>query len=133
MKKTASYYKYKKSYYEKRRFDKKNKGKIWTDDDIKLLFEYDGTDSELSDIIGRSVQAIQIKRSKEISREYITRNNLHTPMRVYSRTGTVQIGEDLSVQYDYQFLFQDVQAVQIGADLSVQYQDVQDIQDGEIQ
>lgn len=68
-KKTEKYYQWKKSYYEKRRENTTNGRKKWLEQDINLLFEFKGTDSELSKVLNRSVQSIQVKRSKIIKAE----------------------------------------------------------------
>lgn len=41
-----------------------NTGKVWTSAEMDLLTSFEGTDRELSAKIGRSVQAIQVKRAK---------------------------------------------------------------------
>ncbi len=68
-KKTEKYYQWKKLYYEKRRENTNNGRKKWLEQDITLLFEFKGTDSELSKVLNRSVQSIQVKRSKIIKAE----------------------------------------------------------------
>ena len=63
---------YRKRYPEKRRAEKKryydktanaeNGGTRWNEDMIKLIIEHNFTDTELSEILGKSVNAIQKKR-----------------------------------------------------------------------
>lgn len=53
-----------KRYYDKTK-DAKNTGNYWSKRDIKLVMEHKMTDTELSALLGRSVKAIQIKRSRE--------------------------------------------------------------------
>lgn len=52
-----------KRYYKKRAFIG-NRCKLWTDEEIKLIFESSLTDTELALELGRSVMAIQVQRSK---------------------------------------------------------------------
>lgn len=49
--------------YGKGRKSDKNRGQEWTIEDMNLLTNSGKTDRELSVAIGRSVQAIQVKRS----------------------------------------------------------------------
>lgn len=41
-----------------------NSGKEWTSAEMKLVLEFDGTDRELAAKLGRSVEAIQLKRMR---------------------------------------------------------------------
>ena len=50
--------------YGKGRKSDKNRWQEWTTEDMNLLMNSNKTDRELSVAIGRSVQAIQIKRSR---------------------------------------------------------------------
>ena len=51
-------------YYARGRAHDDNSRKAWTDEDISLILERKSNDSHLAILIGRSVQAIQVKRSK---------------------------------------------------------------------
>lgn len=51
-----------KNYNKSRQFAT-NSRRPWAPEDVALLSSFDGTDIELSKKIGRSVQAIQVKRS----------------------------------------------------------------------
>lgn len=51
-------------YYSKKRIGAINSGSRWTIKEIKMILEKKITDSELHKILKRSVQSIQIKRSK---------------------------------------------------------------------
>jgi hypothetical protein len=53
----------KKNYSKGRKYDEKNRKK-WSEYDIDLVISFEGTDRELSKIINRSVQSIQIKRCR---------------------------------------------------------------------
>ena len=50
--------------YEKGTWYKRNSGRLWTDEDSRLVLSFSGTDRELARLIGRSVQAIQGRRCK---------------------------------------------------------------------
>ena len=50
-------------YYRKSQ-DAPNRKERWSKEDIKLVMEHKMPDSELSKLIGRSVQAIQVQRSR---------------------------------------------------------------------
>ena len=50
-----------KRYYDKTAW---KKPKSWTEEDDKSVLSHDITDTELSKIIGHSVRAIQIRRSR---------------------------------------------------------------------
>ena len=50
--------------YYKKTENAPNKGMLWTDGDIVMILERKHSDTELSAMIGRSVRAIQMKRSK---------------------------------------------------------------------
>lgn len=50
-------------YYDKTT-DAPNRGQGWTVEEERLVLEHSMSDHELSRLIGRSVKAIQIKRSK---------------------------------------------------------------------
>lgn len=41
-----------------------NKGRRWTEEEIKIIMEHSMTDREIAELIGRSVEAIQVKRCK---------------------------------------------------------------------
>lgn len=41
-----------------------NHGKAWTSDEDKIVAEHKFTDRQISDMIGRSMEAIQIRRSR---------------------------------------------------------------------
>ena len=44
----------------------RNKGKRWNEEEMRMLLEKTMPDRELSNVIGRSMKAIQIKRTKLI-------------------------------------------------------------------
>ena len=44
--------------------DAENKGYRWTSEDERMVLSFKGIDAELSEIIGRGVRAIQIKRTR---------------------------------------------------------------------
>lgn len=46
----------------------KNKNKPWTDEEIETVMRHDMPDHTISEILGRSVQAIQMQRYKENKR-----------------------------------------------------------------
>lgn len=52
---------YNQRYYKKTRYAENSK-KPWGGDEIALILEKKHTDAELSEMLGRSVKAIQIKR-----------------------------------------------------------------------
>jgi hypothetical protein len=51
-------------YYRKHRMGKINSRVKWTGPDIKIIMEHKIPDVALSKLLGRSVQAIQIKRNE---------------------------------------------------------------------
>lgn len=53
-----------KRYYRKTQ-NAKNSGRPWTKEEIKIVMEHDMTDTEISNLIGRSVAAIQNRRCVE--------------------------------------------------------------------
>lgn len=53
-----------KRYYDKSRIDNPNKGRRWTRHERERLKDLSITDTQLSIELGRSVMAIQTKRSK---------------------------------------------------------------------
>lgn len=84
-KKDETYYKWKKEYYRKRRDKKSFSNQKWQSKEIDLLFEFNGTDTELSEILKRSVQAIQVKRSKIIKLESVDeKKGYYSSGEVYS-------------------------------------------------
>jgi hypothetical protein len=61
----------KKINYSKTRKNAKNTGRPWGDHEVRRIFSTDRpSDRELSVELGRSVQAIQVKRSKTIPSHY---------------------------------------------------------------
>ena len=42
-----------------------NKGKLWTEEEISIVLAHEIPDREISKLIGRSVQAIQICRTRK--------------------------------------------------------------------
>jgi hypothetical protein len=52
--------------YQKSREYAVNNGSKWSDDDIETLLSWTRTDRELSQLIGRSVQSIQVKRGRYV-------------------------------------------------------------------
>lgn len=61
------YRKYRNGYnarYYKRTMDARNKRKSWTEDEINMILKKMYSDHELSDLLGRSVRAIQDKICK---------------------------------------------------------------------
>lgn len=54
----------KKEYYRKRRENATNGWTRWTPDELRMVMDQSITDTQLSKKLGRSVQAIQTKRSK---------------------------------------------------------------------
>lgn len=58
------YHKSKLKYYSKHRGGKENRCSRWSWDDVDLIMKHEKTDVELSKQLGRSVQAIQVKRNK---------------------------------------------------------------------
>lgn len=53
----------KRRYYEKTQ-NSRNKGNKYTLEEIKMILDKNYSDTELSQILGRSVKAIQVKRCK---------------------------------------------------------------------
>lgn len=53
----------KRRYYEKTQ-NSRNKGSKYTLEEIKMILDKNYSDTELSQILGRSVKAIQVKRCK---------------------------------------------------------------------
>lgn len=53
----------KKRYYTKHAIGKEHRYKRYNEEEIQLILKHEMTDVELSKILGRSVEAIQIKRS----------------------------------------------------------------------
>lgn len=53
----------KKRYYKKTQSAPKS-GQPWTKEELLLVITFEGTDTELADILGRSVMAIQKQRQK---------------------------------------------------------------------
>lgn len=51
--------------YYRKTANAKNRGKQWTNEEVELVMLHELTDTMISKIIGRSVEAIQIKRCKE--------------------------------------------------------------------
>lgn len=58
----------KRRYYG-RTSNAKNSGNPWTEDEIDLIIAHEKTDTELSNILGRSVRSIQNKRCR-IKKEF---------------------------------------------------------------
>jgi len=56
--------KYKMEYYRRHRFGKKNAYAKWSCQDSRYVVEHKIRDVELSEVLGRSVGAIQVHRSK---------------------------------------------------------------------
>ena len=50
-------------YYRRGRRHNHNNGKIWTREDLEAIHSTELSDKELSKKLGRSLQAIQVKRS----------------------------------------------------------------------
>jgi hypothetical protein len=48
--------------YYRKTANAENRGKRWTDEEIEMIMLHKMTDTAISKIIGRSVEAIQIKR-----------------------------------------------------------------------
>ena len=61
--------KYDKKYYDRTAFSP-NDHKRWKDWEIYLILGGDNTDTALSNILGRSVHSIQLKRSRYIKANY---------------------------------------------------------------
>ena len=57
-------YRQRKRYYAKHRANATNGGDAWTIEKDQAILRRDMTDAQLSKTIGRSVQAIQIRRSR---------------------------------------------------------------------
>lgn len=53
-------------YYRKTQ-GARNSNTRWTKEEIEMILEHSITDNELSELLGRSVRAIQVKRSKSKS------------------------------------------------------------------
>ena len=47
-----------------------NHRKRWSDEEIEIILKHEETDTCISKILGRSVKAIQVKRSKLINLEF---------------------------------------------------------------
>lgn len=56
-------YKQRRKYYSKTA-NAENSGQRWTVEEIDMVLQHNITDTEISEIIGRSVQSIQVMRSK---------------------------------------------------------------------
>lgn len=54
----------KKAYYARAKGDDVNGKRKWTQEEIDLIMRHDISDRELTKTLGRSMQAIQVKRSK---------------------------------------------------------------------
>lgn len=57
-------YEQRKKYYAKHRLLHVNNKRRWTQEELLLVYQHINTDVELSEIIDRSVEAIQIARTK---------------------------------------------------------------------
>lgn len=62
--KTPAGKKNKKKYYADSKVYHRNWGKEWTEIEMNLLLDFDGSDAELAKVLGRSKISIQIKRSR---------------------------------------------------------------------
>ena len=62
--KPTTHMKQKSRYYARGRAHADNSREAWSDEDIAIILERKSNDSHLAILIGRSVQAIQVKRSK---------------------------------------------------------------------
>jgi hypothetical protein len=62
--KPTTHMKQKSRYYARGRAHADNSREAWSDEDIAIILERKSNDSHLAILIGRSVQAIQVKRSR---------------------------------------------------------------------
>ncbi len=62
--KSATHMEQKSRYYAKRRKGATNSGTRWTDADAQAVLDHKMADGELARQCGRSVQTVQVKRSK---------------------------------------------------------------------
>lgn len=69
-------YEQRKRYYGKHRANKKNSKNKLTEEELKLIYQKQFTDVQLSEILNRSVQAIQTARWK-IKHNIYNLNNLN--------------------------------------------------------
>jgi hypothetical protein len=59
-----SYYRWKSGYYLRHRLNKPNSGQSWLRQEVEMILAHKIKDVTLSILLGRSVQAIQVRRSK---------------------------------------------------------------------
>lgn len=59
---SSTWQKSKKRYYDKSRKEAYNYKQEWTVEDIDMIMGREDTDSNIAELIGRSVKAIQVKR-----------------------------------------------------------------------
>lgn len=57
-------------YYQKTQ-DAINSGQRWSDEETELVMKHEMTDTEISKAIGRSVQAIQLRRYKQMKKREV--------------------------------------------------------------
>jgi hypothetical protein len=75
------YRKYRNGYnerYYKRTQDAENSRLMWNEEEIRIILNKEKSDTELAKLLGRSVKAIQIKRTKVLREREKDEKNTYT-------------------------------------------------------